>query len=441
MKEILIVKEFDNIVCKKHINKSNKTHIVSPNLFEKIKKIFSDINKKENEENILDFLTLSYQKNIGEIITIKNYVGLIQIDNNFQIEVLPKITFTEDNTKEDNIICRKVLLDMLKALKIFSYKQLSNSFVNIASMPIYEVFIRIFIEELTELTKKGIKFSYITIEENLPFYKGKLLINQHINKNLIHKERFFVEYDSFLADIPENKIIKTTLQKLLKKTTNSYTSKKINQLLILFDNVSLSTNYTKDFSSITITRINKTYKNILAWAKIFLFEQSFTSFSGKNNFISLLFPMEKLYESYVTQKIQHAFYKDNWQVAIQDSLYHLITEPKKQFALRPDIVLRKNNYCIILDTKWKLLSNNMPNHGINQSDMYQMYAYSKKYNTPYVWLLYPKVPCFEKNEIIYYKSEDNTIIHIFFIDLINITTSIHILKNKIIESLSTEYFS
>lgn len=64
----------------------------------------------------------------------------------------------------------------------------------------------------------------------------------------------------------------------------------------------------------------------------------------------------------------------------------------RQFELRPDIVLKKDDHVVIMDTKWKILEDNSKsNYGITQADMYQMYAYSKKYKTPDVWLLYPLI--------------------------------------------------
>ena len=41
----------------------------------------------------LDFMKIGYRRNIGEVVSIKNYVGLIQMKNGFQIQVLPKISF------------------------------------------------------------------------------------------------------------------------------------------------------------------------------------------------------------------------------------------------------------------------------------------------------------------------------------------------------------
>jgi len=39
----------------------------------------------------------------------------------------------------------------------------------------------------------------------------------------------------------------------------------------------------------------------------------------------------------------------------------------------------KKEQIFILDTKWKILDENDKNKGVSQADMYQMFAYSKKY--------------------------------------------------------------
>ena len=88
-----------------------------------------------------------------------------------------------------------------------------------------------------------------------------------------------------------------------------------------------------------------------------------------------------------------------------------------------------------MDTKWKLLCDNpVKNYGISQSDMYQMYAYSRRYNVERVILLYPAVEDMEKffeDKIISYKSEGEADIKIFFIDLLNLNGSMAKLKNLI----------
>lgn len=49
--------------------------------------------------------------------------------------------------------------------------------------------------------------------------------------------------------------------------------------------------------------------------------------------------------------------------------------------------------------------------------MYQMYAYSKKYNTPEIWLLYPVNDEMRKHKPIQFESGDGTTVNLHFIDV------------------------
>ena len=199
-----------------------------------------------------------------------------------------------------------------------------------------------------------------------------------------------------------------------------------------FEFVKASVNYESDFSKIVISRNTRIYENLIKWSKVFLLNKSFTAFSGLTSSISLLFSMDSVYESYVSQQIKKILTPYGWVVSCQDKGYYLFEKPKKQFALRPDIVLKKNNRTIIMDTKWKRLYNKeRSNYGISQVDMYQMYAYSKKYGTQDIWLLYPVNDEFRNREMISFFSGDGTYVNVFFVDVANIENSIKLLRSKI----------
>ena len=71
--------------------------------------------------------------------------------------------------------------------------------------------------------------------------------------------------------------------------------------------------------------------------------------------------------------------------------------------------------------KCKLLDSTKSNFGISQADMYQMYAYGKKYNTDSIVLLYPKNsnPDKEVSPKKFDAKEEtsNVIVHVRFVDL------------------------
>lgn len=196
--------------------------------------------------------------------------------------------------------------------------------------------------------------------------------------------------------------------------------------------IDTSINYIADFSKIRINRNNIDYEMIMQWSKVFLLNKSFTTFSGNNNSRALLFPMEKVYESYVAKYLKKILEEVGWEVSIQDKSYYLFTEPRLQFALRPDIVCKHGKRTIIMDTKWKkLVHNERINYGISQSDMYQMYAYSKKYTSSEIWLLYPLNDEMKEHSEISFNSGDGTTVNIYFIDLEHIQNSLETLRDKI----------
>ena len=127
-----------------------------------------------------------------------------------------------------------------------------------------------------------------------------------------------------------------------------------------------------------IDRSTKEYDMIMRWSRVFLLGKSFTTFSGTTNARALLFPMEKVFESYVSQQLRKVMAGTGWEISTQDKGCYLFDSPK-QFALRPDIVIiRDDGSKIIIDTKWKSLTDKPRiNYGISQADMYQMYAYAK----------------------------------------------------------------
>ena len=431
MNKLLEVKEFDIITGNPNFKNDEKYKYLDTVTFGNLIEFIHQFTGNEEVEDVLDFMRISYKRNIGNIVSIKNYVGLIQMKNGYQIQILPKINFTNSEDLE-NRNTKKIFLNMLRSMKDFPSKVFNNSNIQVDRMNLYEIFINMYLQEIRRLIKIGLKSDYIFKEDNLNYYKGKLLTSQHFKINLVHKERFYVAYDEFNPNRVENKLIKATLLKLQKLTTSAENSKKIRQLLVFFEMIDASMNYIADFSKVRINRSNKDYETIMQWSKVFLLNKSFTTFSGSNNSRALLFPMEKVYESYVAKYLKKILEKDGWDVSSQDRGYYLFIEPRLQFALIPDIICKHGKRTIIMDTKWKkLINNERINYGISQSDMYQMYAYSKKYKTSEIWLLYPLNDEMKEHSEISFNSGDGTTVNIYFVDLENIQSSLEVLRNKI----------
>lgn len=448
MDKILEVKEFDSIICNKEYAQDDKYKYLDPKEFKQLITFIHEFIGNEKNADASEFLQISYKRLLGDVVTMKNYAGLIQMKNGLQIQILPKISLG-DEEDTGNRKTKQVFLRMLRSMKDFPGKDFNDASLKVDKMNLYDLFINMYLQEVRQLVKRGIKSAYVGLDDNRNFFKGKLLVNQQIRKNLVHKERFYVAYDEFHPNRPENKLIKSTLMKLQKLTTSAENSKAIRQLLTAFELVEPSTNYQKDFSKVVIDRNTKDYEQLMQWSKVFLMNKSFTTFSGSATSRALLFPMESVYESYVAQQMKKVMCPAGWNVSTQDKGHYLFKAPQK-FALRPDIVLEKDNRIVIMDTKWKnLIDNERKNYGMSQADMYQMYAYSKKYSKRYsmeyteahpkqhfeqkdkdpeVWLLYPVNEKMRNHAPIEFDSGDGTVVRVYFVDVANIEESLDNLK-------------
>jgi len=426
MNKLLEVREFEKISC----NPDFKTEYayLPESVFRDLEEFIHAFAGDDEYSDALEFLKISFRRNVGDIISVNNYVGLIQMHNGYQIQVLPKIDFGDDADSK-NEETKRVFLRMLRSMKDFPSKVFNEANLKMDRMTLYEIFINMYLQEVRKLVKHGIKSAYIAREDNLNFYKGKLVVNEHIKCNAAHGERFYVCYDEYLVDRAENRLVKATLLKLQGITNSAQNQKEIRQLLTSFEMVRPSVNHQKEFSKVVINRNTKDYDMLMRWSRVFLLNKSFTTFSGGTNARALLFPMEKVFESYVAQQLKKALVELGWEVSTQDKGYYLFDSPR-QFALRPDIVItREDGSIIILDTKWKsLVDKPRINYGISQADMYQMYAYSKKYNTPEIWLLYPVNSEMRNHQDISFDSDDGVNVRLFFVDVAKIENSMQSLK-------------
>lgn len=391
------------------------------------------LSNSTDDADALELMGISARKGVGKIITAKNYVGVITMDDGTTIEILPKI-FSRETITESKV--KKLLIDMLKTLRNAPFKSLQYTNVNIDKLSIFEIFIRMFVDEVFGIVKRGLKCDYETIQSNESVFKGKMVFAGQIKYNYAHKERSFVEYDEFNTNRAENKILKSTLSYLYKHTSSSKNKSDIKTLLGVFADVDESKDYKADFAKIVPDRKTADYQTALPWSKVFLMGKSFTSFSGSEVAFALLFPMETLFESYIAAELKNMFGHSGYTLSTQDKTYHLFDEPKK-FLMKPDIVIKSKtlDQVFVMDTKWKVLSDVKANYGISQADMYQMYAYQKKYSSVNVTLLYPLTERVEQDKNIEFLAHDGTTMKVRFIDLFDLKSSLNTIIDEIQKSV------
>ena len=308
----------------------------------------------------------------GKYLQAKSYIGTIQTTSGFVLEILPKtVSKSNENDKQKEIDkSKQIFMKLLHLLyKLPSYKNINSAnFERIKNLELFEIFIFMFLEEVSIIIKKGIKSDYVGCEDNLFYLKGKLLINEQIKRNTIHKERFYVQYDEYSQNRAENRLIKSTLKLLSNISRDFNNQRKIRQYLEHMNWVELSLNIDSDIRAIKTGRGMEHYSIALIWAKVFLKKESFSSFSGDTVAFAILYPMEKLFECFVEWWLENKYPYLN--IEAQNGGVDFV---KELFSVRPDFLIKKDDRVVyVADAKWKLIESDKD---FSQSDFYQLFAY------------------------------------------------------------------
>ena len=278
--------------------------------------------------------------------------------------------------------------------------------------------ITLFLKQLADVVRKGIRKDFERIEAEERFLKGRLLVSQQISQPVSRRHLFRIAYDVFSENRAENRLIHSALIQVAKWSKSESNQKTARELRFAFNEIPTSTDYKTDVSLWRNSRDMISYKPLRYWVKLILNQQSPFSIKGDSKGISFLFPMETLFEKYVASILEKQAQKNHsrYKVKKQVNTKYLAKKHEDEvdrgvFQLKPDLAIFKRNSSIetpicILDTKWKLIdqhakydNGNVDNKaGISQGDMYQMFAYGHKYldGKGYLVLIYPKSDKFEQ---------------------------------------------
>ncbi len=134
-------------------------------------------------------------------------------------------------------------------------------------------------------------------------------------------------------------------------------------------------------------KISINQKSILDMLKIDEYIYLYDGSIRANEAFALLFPMEKIFEDYVAYMLKKV--NPAQDIKVQNNGKYLISKNDENcFMLKPDLYIENK---MILDTKWKIPndSENEKKQGIEQSDLYQMFAYACKFKIYDIKLVYP----------------------------------------------------
>ena len=234
--------------------------------------------------------------------------------------------------------------------------------------------------------KRGLCRQYITNEEPLGSPRGKIEIGESIKTQAIRKKQLVCAYDEFSVDAYTNRIIKSTMELLLRASISKARKKELRKLLIFFDSVSVLDTHNINWD-IQYDRNNQTYRMIIEVCHLVIKGLLQTSADGSTRIMDYADDqtMAKLYEKFILGYFQREHpdikaYSPQiaWQVT--DGYRTLLP------TMQSDIVIsnKKTRKTLIIDAKY--YSHNMQmkvpymTQTLHSGNLYQIFTYVKNWN-------------------------------------------------------------
>ena len=327
-------------------------------------------------------------------IRAKHFVGVIQIEG-LQIEILPKISAVDDEA-----LARGNLLVMLSHCRDIPFEERDLAQLHSVRHPLIDCLAQLFLQRLIKALHQGIDHQYVEQRDQLPYLRGKLEIGEHLRRNTFRQERFACRFDEFNEDSWLNRILKAACRVLERRSRNTQDRHLLNECRRLLDPVTDCQIHAADFDRVQLHRNNQRFDHLLTFARMILLGNSPLPESGGEKSFSLLFPMHQVFEEFIghfclRQAALLGLEPGQIHLQARKVLRHLLRDEADcgHFRLKPDLSItaadNKDQVTAILDTKWKQLTDE-GKRGINQADMYQLYAYAQNYECSRVIALYPQ---------------------------------------------------
>lgn len=314
-------------------------------------------------------------------IKFKEFVGVLLVGKT-TIEILPKAD-KELESKD----WRKVLIGMLHAVGLFDIHTPSSSALELRANSILELYFELFVSELEYLFHGGLIKKYRSTSGNLNSLKGSIQFSKHISRNLIHRERFYVNYIAYDKEHIYHQILYKALRLLQRINNNISLKSRITSLLLDFPEIQDLKVSENTFNRIIYDRKSSKYKNSIEIARLLLLNYHPDIKVGINDVLALMFDMNYLWERFVYTSLRK-YNKTGNTITAQNTRNFWKPIDGRNSKIKPDIVINMDKSdCVVLDTKWKDLKQSNP----SSQDLRQMYVYMKYYNASRVALVYPNI--------------------------------------------------
>ncbi len=305
-------------------------------------------------------------------IRFSHYVGVLQVGT-LIIEILPK---TEAAAPE---VWRRVLLEMLAVAGVLKIETAASTGLGIRANFLLDYYFDHFLEKIHGLLKGGLIRKYRTMQQNEKAWKGQLNFQKQIQYNVAHQERFYTRRNHYDYSHPVNRILKQALCILPRLTDNLVLKNKAYGLQAAFPDLDPWQFSEKEFKQILRDKAFFNYRPALELAYLIIKNFQPDIRTGSHHVLAILFDMNQLFEIFIYKQLVKARHPE---MEIHQQMQRPFWLNRK---IRPDIFIKTKSEQLIVDSKWKILSDGKP----SMEDLKQIFIYNQYFGARKGILLYP----------------------------------------------------
>lgn len=333
----------------------------------------------------------------------RQWVGVVQIPG-LHVEILPKIDARHgsdgssfEGAAEGAHEARRNLVYMLSVAGDVPVRARDAARLSSRRAPLGETLSAVFAEALLTELLRGTERGYVSEDENLRTFRGRLLVSRHAGRNAAHRERFLCRYDEFSLDTVMNRVFKAACRWLLESARTPATRASLMRSLLLLEEVTDEPITPAHFERVTFNRQNERFSEVFRFCRLVLEGRSPTAHPGGTQSFSLLFDMNRVFERFVAgfvrQQVLPRFEGVRLFPQAQTRTRHLMrSEGRGTLPLRPDLLFEgADGGRFVVDTKWKVPPGGAQGR-MAPEDLYQLHAYTRRFGCARSALLYPSVP-------------------------------------------------
>lgn len=306
----------------------------------------------------------------------KQVCGIIAVPG-ITVEILPKL-------RDDDCALRGTLVRMIAVAFDVPLSEGQIAQMGEQDQDLLQAFINLFVTRLAQQVQAGLPRAYVAEEDVLPKLRGALDVRQQIVRRAVDPSRLHCRFDEFSENTPLNRVLKTCLSHIASFVRSEPLRRRIVSLTERFAEIPTSHAPLKE--RIVWNRMNERFRQAHALARMLLEAEWQNTTSGQVAGLALLFPMNLLFERYVSRWLQRVLPAGS--ISVQRRQHTLLQHGA--YPMIPDIVIETDHGPLVIDTKWKDVGDQPGSDpSVSQADLYQLASYGAVYRAGRVILLYP----------------------------------------------------